>query len=111
VDLYGRLQVHDSAAHLKRLEGWLRERPKDPALLLAAGRAALRHQLWGKARSYLEASIGVSPSAPAYQELGQLMLRIGESTAAMKAFESGLSLSRVPRDATLPRLTEPSAPV
>ncbi len=110
VDLYGRLQVGDSAAHLKRLEGWLRERPKDPVLLLAAGRAALRHQLWGKARSYLEASIGVSPSAPAYQELGQLMLRIGESSAAMKAFESGLSLSRAPREAALPRLTEPSAP-
>lgn len=92
VNLYGQLAVADPAAHLKRIEAWLKERPEDPALLLAAGRACVRHQLWGKARSYLEASLAIRPAPETYRALGQLMARVGEAQAASRAFERGLAM-------------------
>lgn len=92
IDLYGELASADPAAHLKRIEAWLKERPDDPALLLAAGRASVRHQLWGKARSYLEASLAIRPAPEAYRALGQLMARVGEAQSASKAYERGLAM-------------------
>ena len=93
VDLYGELPTADPAAHLKRIETWLRERPEDPALLLAAGRTSVRHQLWGKARSYLEASLAIRPAPDTYRALGQLMARVGEAQSASRAYERGLAMS------------------
>jgi len=93
IDLYGELAAVDPAAHLKRIESWLRERPGDPALLLAAGRASVRHQLWGKARSYLESSLAIRPAPEAYRALGQLMARVGEAQSASRAYERGLAMT------------------
>jgi HemY protein len=95
VDLYGELPAPDPAAHLKRIEAWLKERPDDPALLLAAGRASVRHQLWGKARSYLEASLAIRPAPETYRALGQLMARVGEAQSASRAYERGLAMTAV----------------
>jgi len=93
IDLYGELAAADPSAHLKRIEAWLKERPEDPALLLAAGRASVRHQLWGKARSYLEASLAIRPVPEAYRALGQLMARVGETQSASVAYERGLAMT------------------
>jgi HemY protein len=93
IGLYGDLPAADSALHLKRIESWLKERPDDAALLLAAGRASVRHQLWGKARSYLEASLAIRPAPETYRALGQLMTRVGESQSASNAYERGLAMS------------------
>jgi len=93
IDLYGELAAADPSAHLKRIEAWLKERPEDPALLLAAGRASVRHQLWGKARSYLEASLAIRPVPEAYRALGQLMARVGEAESASMAYERGLAMT------------------
>jgi HemY protein len=100
--LYGELDVDDIAAHLRRAEAWLKHRPDDPTLLLTAGRLCIRNELWGKARSYLESSIGIRPSPAAYHELGQLMLDVGEQDAASDAFQKGLSLSYA--GSTVPKL-------
>ncbi|HHQ14386.1 MAG TPA: tetratricopeptide repeat protein [Chromatiales bacterium] len=94
VRLYGEIEPRNPAEQLAKLESWLRERPEDPELLLAAGRACVRNQLWGKARSYFESSLAVRPSAEAYGALGQLMLRIGEDAAATDAFCRGLALGQ-----------------
>jgi HemY protein len=93
IDLYGDLAAADPAAHLKRIETWLKERPDDPALLLAAGRASVRHHLWGKARSYLETSLAIRPAPETYRAFGQLMTRVGESQSASKAYERGLAMA------------------
>lgn len=93
LDLYGRLETADPAAHLKRIEAWLAEHPENPALLLAAGRACVTHQLWGKARSYIEASLSIRPAPAAWHALGRLMTRLGDAEAAHRAFEQGLALS------------------
>lgn len=93
VNLYGQLAVTDPAAQLKRIEAWLKEHPEDPALLLAAGRTCVRHQLWGKARSYFEASLALRGAPETYRALGQLMAQLGESQSASRAFERGLSMA------------------
>jgi HemY protein len=93
VTLYGQLDLADGAAQLRHIEAWLNKRPEDASLLLAAGRACIKNQLWGKARSYLESSVAIRPSPAAYHELGQLMLNLDEPQAATVAFSKGLTLS------------------
>jgi len=53
----------------------------------------VRHQLWGKARSYLEASLAIRPVPEAYRALGQLMARVGEAQSASVAYERGLAMT------------------
>lgn len=90
VDLYGRLEAPNPNTQLAAAEGWLRERPEDPALLVACGRLCLKSELWGKARSYLETSLAIRPSPEVWQLYGDLLARLGEGGAASEAFRKGL---------------------
>ena len=101
VELYGRVAASDAAAQLTQAEKWLQDQPSNATLLLALGRLCLNNRLWGKARSYLEASIGVQPSTPAYRELGVLLERMGEKERALDNYRAGLALSS---DIPLPEL-------
>lgn len=92
IRFYGELQVPEVSQHLKNAEAFLRERPEDPDLLLTTGRLSFRNQLWGKARSYLETSLSIRPTAETCEALGQLLQRIGDKEAAAKAFQRGLAL-------------------
>lgn len=62
----------DVLGRLARCEAWLRQHPEDAVLLLALGRLCVGRQLWGKAQSYLEASLAVSASRAAHVELARL---------------------------------------
>ena len=102
ITIYGQMSG-DARAQLKQIETWLRKRPEDPVLLLAAARQCVRNELWGKARSYFETSNAIRPSPETWHELGQLMLRLGEDESASQAFQKGLTLSYAgPED--VPRL-------
>jgi len=94
VRLYGRIKSADVASRLSVAEGWLKAQPKDPELLLTLARLCLQSRLWGKARSYLEASIGILPKVEAYQELGLLLEQLGEPDKALECFRTGLGLER-----------------
>ena len=50
----------------------------------------MQNQLWGKARSYLETSLGIRPDVVGYRLFGQLLEKMGESDAAAEAFRLGL---------------------
>jgi HemY protein len=95
VQRYGALAVEDCAGQLSTAEGWLPKHSTDAALLLCLGRLCLRNRLWGKARSYFEASIGSGgPQRPqVYRELGQLLEQMGEPEAAGVCYRKGLQLS------------------
>ena len=58
--LYGLLRGSDPARQLHLAEGWLKDHPGDPSLLLTLGRLCLQNSLWGKARDYLESSLRCS---------------------------------------------------
>lgn len=90
---YGVIADPDPGRQLKTAESWLSGHERDPVLLLALGRLCLRNRLWGKARSYLEASIGAGPQPAAYRELGRLLEQLGEQDAAREHYRKGLDLA------------------
>jgi uncharacterized protein HemY len=46
--------------------------------------------LWGKARTYLEASIGIGPQPETYCELANLLHDLGEEDRARELYRQGL---------------------
>ncbi len=103
---YGKVRGADQAKQLKQIETWLRQRPNDAVLLIAAARLCIANELWGKARSYLESSIAIDPAPEAYALYGTLLDGLGESEEAALAFRSGLALVDG-RSMTLPALEPP----
>jgi len=93
IRLYGQVCGEDINLQLATAEQWLKEHDHHPELLLALGRLCLRSQLWGKARSYLEASLGMEPRAETYCELGNLVQQLGETEKAAEYFHQGLDLA------------------
>src|SRR5690625_716711 len=83
----------DPAQQLTQLERWLRERPEDPVLLYHVGRQCIRNQLWGRARSYLEAALAREPTAEAHQALGTVLDHLNESALAREHYRRGLELA------------------
>jgi HemY protein len=100
--LYGHIELANPSHQLAVAEGWLQKRPEDPELLLTLARLSLQNKLWGKARSYLEASIGISPSAESYQQLGLLLERLGDEDEALRCFRAGLALEHAEPQRALP---------
>jgi HemY protein len=92
VQSYGEVRGADAAKQLKQAENWLKTYPDDATLLLAAARLSMANELWGKARSYLESSLAVAPTADAYALYGRLLTQLGEDDGALSAFRSGLKL-------------------
>jgi len=89
---YGEIRAADPATQLKQAEKWLEAHHDDAALLKTAARLSLANELWGKARSYLEASLALSPEPEAYALYGQLLTQLGEDEEALSAYRSGLGL-------------------
>lgn len=93
VYLYGLVQGDDPSRQLAAAEQWAKEHGKSPVLLLTLGRLSLRNRLWGKARIYLESSIGAGPRPETYKELGALLERMGDHDAAMNCYREGMALA------------------
>ena len=77
---------------LQQAERWLHQHEGDANLLLALGNMCAHLQLWGKAQSYLEASISVRPSAVAHLMLAKLLEGRGEIEAASRHFRHSAEL-------------------
>jgi len=73
---------------LEQAEFWLLKHEGDANLLLSLGKMCVRLSLWGKAQSYFEASISVSPSAAAHIALAKLLESRGETEAAFRHYRS-----------------------
>lgn len=93
LDLYGRLHGENLGMQLAQLEDWLKEQPRNPVLLQAAGRLAILNRLWGKARSYLETALEIQPTVEGYQLLGSLLERLEEPDQAAVCFRKGMQLA------------------
>jgi HemY protein len=86
--LYGECLGADVLAQIERAEQWLKSRPRERALLLTLGRLCLAQELWGKAQSYLEASLSEEPSRGAHIALAQLFDRIGKPEDANRHYRA-----------------------
>ena len=78
---------------LERAETWLRQHPRDAVLLLTLGRLCAHQGLWGKARSYLEASLSIEPTHSAYLQLGRLLEREGKPAEAAAEYQKALQVT------------------
>jgi HemY protein len=84
-----------SAEALLRIEcaeRWLRERPRDAQLLAALGRLCAHAELWGKAESFLEASLSFEESRSARLELARLAERLGRRSDAEQHYRKAAEL-------------------
>ncbi|MDI9819562.1 MULTISPECIES: heme biosynthesis protein HemY [unclassified Legionella] len=91
IELYGQVKIDEKP--LAFAESLTKKHPHSAALYLCLGRLCLYNQLWGKARSYLETSINLTPIPEAYAELGNLLEQLGDQEAACKAYRYGLLLT------------------
>ena len=82
----------DVLGRIAQSEKWLERMPRDGALLLTLGRLCRQQQLWGKARSYLEAALAIAPSRTAHLELAQLLDQLDESTLAIRHYRAAAVL-------------------
>jgi HemY protein len=86
VVLYGECRGGDDLERIEQCERWLKEQPRDAGLLLALGRLCAGRELWGKAQSYLEASLSVQPSRAVHVELARLFEQIGRQADAARHY-------------------------
>lgn len=92
VALYGDCQGGDALKQIEQAEKWLNQHRDDAGLLLALGKLCLHQGLWGKAQSYLDASLSVAPTAAAHHALGQLAERLGKPEEAAKHYQRAAAL-------------------
>lgn len=93
VALYGDAAGADALPQIERAEKWLREHAREPALLLALGKLCMRQGLWGKAQSYIEASLALEPTHDGHMTLASLMEKIGKPQEAEKHFRRSAQLA------------------
>lgn len=92
VAIYGRLTNSEQTARIAKAEGWLRRHTDDARLLKALGRMCIRQRLWGKAQSYLEASLAVEPSQQGHLELARLFDQLDRPEEANKHYRASALL-------------------
>ncbi len=90
--LYGDIEFDDPIVALKQAETWLASHPESPELLVTTARLCMNNALWGKARSLLQQSLSIRPSARGYQALAELHDQLNETDAAKHAYEEGFRL-------------------
>ncbi len=81
--LYAEVPAEKPLTQIERAEGWLKSHPNDATLLLALGKLCTKEKLWGKAQSYIEASLSVEPSRAAHAAYAQLMEKMGKPEEAL----------------------------
>jgi len=99
VALYGDCQPDDGQsgvviAQIEQAEKWLNQHKEDAGLLLALGKLCLHQKLWGKAQSYLDASVSIAPSHAAYTALGLLAERLGKPDEAFGYYQKAMAVMK-----------------
>jgi HemY protein len=100
VALYGQLPerfagealTEEARARIERAERWLLEHERDPQLLATLGRLCAQAELWGKARSFLEASLSFEEVRTAHLDLARLAERIGQPAEAERHYRRAAEL-------------------
>ena len=93
VTLYAECRTSEPTRELERAERWLAAHPDDARLLYALGRLCERQQLWGKAETYLEASLALEDDWRTRLALGELFAGLGRTEAANAQLAAALRLA------------------
>ncbi len=90
---YAGAKSENTTAQIELAEAWLKQHPREPAVLAALGRLCMRIGLWGKAQSYLEASVALEPTLDAHMTLARLMEQVGKPHESMRHIKRGADLA------------------
>jgi HemY protein len=93
VELYGECRIGDATRQLEQAERWLVAHNRDAALLRVLGTLCERQQLWGKAQTYLEASLALDNHWRTHLALGEMLGRLGRGDEANAHFVAALRLA------------------
>ncbi len=93
IKAYPECRGGDLLRRIEQAERWLAAHADDAALLLTLGRLCTQQALWGKAQSYLEASLAVEPTAEAHVALAQLLENRSQLTDACVHYRRSLELA------------------
>ena len=93
IGLYAECEGGDTVKRIERAEAWLKRHPDDAALLLTLGRLCADQSLWGKAQSYLDASLAIEPSWSAHLAAARLQERLGNAESARRHYRESLDLA------------------
>ena len=94
VALYGELRGSSPTRQIEQAEKWLRSHPRDAQLLLTLAQLCSVQQLWGKAQSYLEASLAIAPSAEGHVRMAEFKTQSGQPAEACQHYQKALALCR-----------------
>jgi len=93
VALYAECRPADSAPQLQQAERWVALHSGDATLLYVLGVLCERAQLWGKAQTYLEASLALDDTWRTRVALGELFGRLGRDFDANAQLAAALKLA------------------
>lgn len=93
VALYAECAGESALPLIERAEAWLPAHARDAVLLLTLGKLCARQSLWGKAQSYLEASLAMQPSQEGHMALAALMEKLGKPAEAGRHFRKSAELT------------------
>ena len=91
---YAHADSGSTTAQIECAESWLKKHPREASLLAALGTLCMRQGLWGKAQSYLEASVAMQPTLEAHMTLARLMEQVGKPQDAMRHIRRSAELAK-----------------
>jgi HemY protein len=94
VALYGEARGSSPTRQIAQAEKWLHAQPRDAQLLLTLAQLCSVQQLWGKAQSYLEASLAIAASAEGHIRMAELKTQSGQPGEACRHYQKALALCR-----------------
>jgi len=86
-------RADEARARIERAEKWLRDHPEDPDLLAALGRLCVHAELWGKAQSFLEASLSFGETREAHHDLARLIEHLGQEHEAQTHYRRAAEIA------------------
>lgn len=94
VALYGEVRGSSPTRQIEQAEKWLHAQPRDAQLLLTLAQLCSVQELWGKAQSYLEASLAIAPSVEGHIRMAELRTQSGQPGEACQNYQKALALCR-----------------
>jgi HemY protein len=91
-ELAGAERAAEARARIEVAERWLSERSRDADLLATLGRLCADAELWGKAESFLEASLSFQDNRAARLQLARLCERLGRAEDAQRHYRRAAEL-------------------
>jgi HemY protein len=92
--LAGGERAAEARLRIEQGERWLAGHGRDPELLAALGRLCAQAELWGKARSFLEASLSFDETRAVHLDLARLDEQFGQHAEAERHYRRAAELQQ-----------------